>query len=340
MEHARNDDQTPRGATAAGSSGTGSLASRAEALGESGLALELTGGMPCVRCTYDLRGLSVRGVCPECGTAIRATILARVDPLAKELQPVYTPRLTAGCLVLWTIGALGAAVASWVPRVIEGLNRLDYGVRRPEWGATAVLVCGGISGLASLALVRPHARIPGWQSWAALGGAFLYVPLLFVLARIQGGIDARHPSPYLGAGGIDAGRAAWRLAADVLILGILVGLRFNARVLTSRSFVLRTGQVDRQTMVAMAAAVGVCIIGDLLAIAAGGVETGGTASAVGDALRVGAMLFIGVGSLLVTLGLAGMVMDSLRLVGVVAQAPLALSDVTRPIAEGSGSTPP
>ena len=109
--------------------------------GAGGLALELTGGMPCVRCRYDLRGLTVRGMCPECGTAIRATILARVDPLAKELQAVHTPRLTAGLLVLWASGALGAAVCSWVPRVVEALNRLEFRLEPPGWVAGMVLGC-------------------------------------------------------------------------------------------------------------------------------------------------------------------------------------------------------
>lgn len=300
--------------------------------GESGLAHELIRGLPCIRCTYDLRGLSVRGVCPECGTPIRATILARVDPLAKELQPLYTPKLTAGCMILWTVAALSAAIASWVPRAIEALNRLDRPIHQPEWPALAALVGVGVSGLASLALIRPHRLIPAWQCWVALAGSLAYVPLVLCVRRIAVVLAGRDPNPYLGVGGIDPARATWRLAVDVLMLVILVGLRPNARVLASRSFVLRTGQVDRQTMLAMAAAVGVCAIGDLLSILAGATPPSaqGAPGAMSDVLRVGAVLFIGVGSLLITLGLGSMVLDTVRLFSVIAQPPLSLSDLTRP----------
>lgn len=295
-----------------------------------GLAIELTGGLPCVRCTYDLRGLSVRAVCPECGTAIRATILARVDPLARELQPVYTPRLTAGCLVLWAAGALGAAVASWVPRIVEGLARLGHAVSQPDWPRHAALAGVAVSGLASLALVRPHGRIPTRHSVCAATAALLYVPLWLVLAHIGRAFDARDPSPFLGVGGIDPARATWRLAADGLIIAIVLGLRPAARVLAARSLVMRTGRVDRQTMLAMAAAVGVCALGDALAIISGGMGAMGSSGALRDVLGVAAMLFIGVGSLLVTLGLGTVMRDVLRLVPVVAERPLSMADIAGP----------
>ncbi|MCA9288250.1 MAG: hypothetical protein KDA05_06690 [Phycisphaerales bacterium] len=289
------------------------------------LALELTGALPCVRCTYNLRGLSVSGVCPECGTAIRATILARVDPLAKELQPLYTPKLTAGCLILWTIGALLAAIASWVPRAIEALERVGPSVHTPDWIATAVLGGIGVSALAAFALIRPHGRIPPRQSWAAAGACALYFPLLLAIRHIHTAIDARDPSPYLDVGGIDPARATWRLLAEGLLVLILLLLRPNARVLAARSMVMRTGQVDRQTMLAMAAAIGVGAVGDVLAILAFPAD-----GVLADVLRIGATLFIGVGSLLVTLGLGSMVLDTIRLAPVVASPPLALSDVAAP----------
>lgn len=295
--------------------------------------MELTGGLPCIRCTYDLKGLSVRGVCPECGTPIRATILARVDPLAKELQPIYTPKLTAGFLVLWTVAGLGAAVAAWVPRAIEGASRIGPSIRQPTWPAAAVLTCAVLSAIGAIALIRPHARIRPLQSCAALVAVALYAPLIWILLRINFQIDIRDPSPYLGVGGIDPARATWRLAADALLIAILLALRPNARVLAARSFVLRTGRVDRQTMLAMVAAVGVCTIGDILAIVAATLRSSamapGSSDTLADVLRIAAMLFIGVGSLLVTLGLGGMVLDALRLVPVIAERPLALSDVAR-----------
>ena len=64
------------------------------------LASELTGDLPCVRCGYNLRGLSIREHCPECDAPVRATILALVDPRASELKPLRRPRLTGWGLVL------------------------------------------------------------------------------------------------------------------------------------------------------------------------------------------------------------------------------------------------
>jgi len=272
----------------------------------------------------------VRGLCPECGTPVRATILARVDPMARELQPIYTPRLTAGCMVLWAVAALGAAISAWVPRVIETINRLGATIEPPEWPGRAVVVCVVLSGLGALALVRPHGRIPASNRWTALAACVLYVPLALVLAHIYGQFDASNPRPYLGPGGVSPSRAMWRLGADCLMVAIIIGLRPSARTLAARSFVLRTGRVDRQTMYAMAAAVGLCAIGDLLALLVG-YSSGprqGPDAALADLLRMGATLCVGVGSLLVTLGLGSVVIDVARLVPVVASAPLALADIT------------
>ena len=60
----------------------------------------------CARCGYNLRGISIRSVCPECGAAVRATILAVVDPHASELQPIRHPWPVAAGLVLWAASAL------------------------------------------------------------------------------------------------------------------------------------------------------------------------------------------------------------------------------------------
>src|SRR5262245_48877512 len=77
------------------------------------IARELTGDLPCVRCRYNLRGLSVRAPCPECGTPVRATLLAVVDPFAGELQPVSRPRLIVAGLIAWSLGGFGSALCVW-----------------------------------------------------------------------------------------------------------------------------------------------------------------------------------------------------------------------------------
>src|SRR3954470_14312241 len=86
---------------------------------ESDIARELTGNLPCVTCRYNLRGLSIKSVCPECGTAVRAAILAAVDPYAPILQPLYAPRLAATGLMLWAGGALAAGLLTWSLRLAD-----------------------------------------------------------------------------------------------------------------------------------------------------------------------------------------------------------------------------
>ena len=84
--------------------------------GGSGLAMLLTGDLPCIGCGYDIRGLSVLSQCPECGLAVRATVLHRVDPSAEALRPMPTPRLTSLGIVAWTGFGLLTAIMLWAPR--------------------------------------------------------------------------------------------------------------------------------------------------------------------------------------------------------------------------------
>ena len=41
-------------------------------LSNSGVIIERS--QPCVKCGYDLRGLPVKGVCPECGTSVEDSL--------------------------------------------------------------------------------------------------------------------------------------------------------------------------------------------------------------------------------------------------------------------------
>src|SRR5690606_27754218 len=59
------------------------------------IARQLKGDLLCIGCGYNLRGLSIREMCPECGIPVRATILGVIDPMADELAPIPRPRLVA-----------------------------------------------------------------------------------------------------------------------------------------------------------------------------------------------------------------------------------------------------
>ncbi|MCL4743072.1 MAG: hypothetical protein KJZ54_12820 [Phycisphaerales bacterium] len=88
-------------------------------------------GRVCARCGYDLRGLFVGGVCPECGTTIgRAGSKAAVRD-ALTLAPLsYLRRLTWVCVGLAALGPL------------NGVAFLIAGATRAAWPEALLTVVG------------------------------------------------------------------------------------------------------------------------------------------------------------------------------------------------------
>lgn len=303
--------------------------SRGAALGR-----ELAGDMPCVVCGYNLRGLSIRGVCPECSTPVRATILAVVDPHASELRPIpHWPVVAAG-LVSWTGAALGAALLWGVPRLLElwavTMGGGGYAGRPDFTGAALTLV--GVSGLGAMALVRPHGGLGVARVSAAVVGVVAYGPLLWVLWRL-GSIPGLGALPdYLRGVGAATEPAMLRIAGCVLIAVIVLMLRPNARVLVARSLALRQGRVDRQTLAAVALAAMVAAAGDVVALLATD-ERGG----IGETAALAAVGLIAVGSALLTLGLAGALVDCVRISRALRMPGPSLREVLRPAQSGSGA---
>ncbi len=270
-----------------------------------GLATELAGELRCARCSYDLRGLSIRSVCPECATPVRATLLLVVDPLADELRPIRVPWLAAWGLMAWSAGALAGVLGAsamrsevllgaWMPReVLAGLG----------WFVVGSVVVSGIGAAASL--LWPHGGIRRGMSLAALAGVGLYVPLALVARRA---VQARAHEPHTV------------LLAMVLIALVVVLLRPVARLLQARSFLLRTGQVDRQTMRVLAVVVAIAAMGELLQAVAlwQGRAWGDLVTPIGEMVTAAAWTLFGV-------GLAGVVTDCWRIRGVILQPPLSLA---------------
>lgn len=293
MEDGRGNAETPRGAT---------------------LATELGGDLPCARCRYNLRGLSIRAVCPECATPVRATLLAVVDPMASELRPVHWPRLTAGGLILWSAAALAAALCVWS-------LRLGGGRHLPL--AEIVVGLTALSGVGALALVRPHeGPMADRNGRLAMLGVALYASLCGVLWMIHAGADAAGANPYTFDHPPAPRRLVLRLVASGLMLVILLCLRPNARVLAARSLLMRTGRVDRQTMLAMAAVLGLAMLGDALRLL--GAANLGAARDLLAQVGVGAVF---VASVLFTAGLLGIVVDCVRLAAVIVEPPLTLGQL-------------
>ncbi|HRQ71552.1 MAG TPA: hypothetical protein PLU35_00825 [Phycisphaerales bacterium] len=87
-----------------------------------GVGRPVEGGRACAKCGYDLRGLFVGGVCPECGTIIgRAGSKAAVrDSLTLAPMP-YLRQLAAACAGLAVLGPLNgvALFVAGASRVAE-----------------------------------------------------------------------------------------------------------------------------------------------------------------------------------------------------------------------------
>lgn len=289
---------------------------------EPALADTLAGDLPCLGCGYNLRGLSIRAVCPECGTAVRAAILARVDPLAEELRPLRRPVVLAYALIVWAWAAVGAAALVWAQRLADVLGIWLITPVRLEWGVDLGLTAIAISGLGACVLVRPFTGRIGWDDGKALAGVAAYLPLLYFHALLHGEYDQMRGVPFIGPEGMDEGRALLRLAENLLIVIIILALRPNAVALAERSLVMRTGRVDTQPMTALVFSLALASGGDILRLGFG--RVGGIG---GDLLLTLELVIIAVGSFLFTLGLVGIGVDVVRLRPVLIRPSPGLTDI-------------
>jgi hypothetical protein len=287
------------------------------------LARDLTGDLACARCGYNLRGLSIRATCPECDLPIRTTILSIVDPKAEEITPLTAPTLTAWGILAWVGGALLAAVCIGLIRVDEALARLSIASVRMPVGRLVWAGIGGLclSGLASAVLIRPHRRVPTRHRTLVVLGMLLYAPLIWVFWAIHARLDTAFPLPYTAPSMHAAERTALRLCFGALAVMIILAQRPSARALAARSHVFRTGQIDRQSLMGLVAALAVAGAGDALGLLmARGVLTG-------DLFHPVQIALVALGSFLVTVGLFAAFVDAVRLRPVLSGGSVGLSHV-------------
>jgi len=292
-----------------------------------GLGRELGGDLPCVACGYNLRGLSIRSMCPECGAAVRATILSVVDPQASELRPIRWPRLTAAGVVLWAFGAVAVVMMSWLPQAADVLRMLGFrGIGRPS-AALGVELGLGTSMLGSLALIRPHAGVPRAGSLMAAAATLLYVPLGWALWKYHTAMDAMGGQRYL-SGWSPTPETSHALALACAIIATIIMLqRPNARILVARSMVLRTGRVDRQTMYAMAIAACIMGLGALMGLV--GLDGVGQQRLMGEVARSIGVVMLAFGGVLVSIGALGSMLDCVRIAGAILIPKATLRQVIR-----------
>lgn len=335
MDSRPHDAQTSQGQPGHTPEPGGSAAPRADS---SWLGRQLGGDLPCIRCGYNLRGLSIRGVCPECGAPVRGAILSVVDPQADVLQPINRPRLVAVSVVLWLSAALGAALVCWAPHIAD-LVALAVGKGSGAGAGTlpplrhALVVCLALSGIGALGLIRPHGRIPMLHRIAAGLAVVLYVPLGLLLFRMVALRDLGGSLPLLTWWQPDRRGTRDVVAALVIVAVILLLQRPVARLLVARSLLMRSGRVDRQTMLAMALAAAMIaagqVIGRVAFIASG--EPGTPGMVVG-------LIFMVMGAALLTIGLFGSVADSVRIARAIVTPRRTVRQVVRGGVGGRGST--
>lgn len=286
------------------------------------VARELGGDLPCVRCRYNLRGLSVRAVCPECGTPVRVTLLAVVDPRAGELQIIRWRWPVALGLLVWSLSAVVAAAANWTLRITDLTNRFAGTSLDTSWAAGIVVAGCFVSGLGALAMLRPHAGIPLRARLEAGLAIAAYIPLTLILAWIHLVHDPGRPEPYFGGYPGSAARELARLASGFLIIVILVGLRSNWQLMVKRSVLMRTGRRERQPMPTLAGVVAAGAVGDLVRL----LSRDALDAPQSVIFTIGTCL-IGVSSVLLVVGLVHLLWDTWRLKGVILDPPLSMKQV-------------
>jgi hypothetical protein len=114
------------------------------------------------------------------------------------------------------------------------------------------------------------------------------------------------------------------ITATLNIALILLLLRPIMRLLVARSLLLRSGRVDRQTMLAMAGAAGVMALGEFLTRLS--IDVPGALRGSGG---VTGTVLIAFGAALLTLGLCGAVVDSARIARAIMSPRRTLRQVVR-----------
>ncbi len=286
------------------------------------IARRLTGELFCIGCNYNLHGLSIRSKCPECGIPVRATILGIVDPQADELVPLSAPKLTAIGVNVWSMGATVAVLAIWVLRSAEMLRDVTGSSWTPRF--VSWIGVGGlmISMVGAMSLIRTHPAVGRLEAIRSALSVAMYAPLIYVYSTIYHGFDFSSPSPVLDPGSSAVDRSILRVLMFMLIAGIIWGLRPQAVSLAVRSVVVRTGRVDRQSLYAVLASLGIATIGDFIQIFGSFVSVG-----IDDLLSIIAVVVISLGSVLFTVGMINICIDCIRLYPVLVRPGVGLSDI-------------
>jgi hypothetical protein len=136
--------------------------------------------LPCVKCGYDLEGLSADARCPECGGEIMATLALRLDPATDSLERSPELLRTGWAIYLMSLGSvLGCAIAL-APLIDVLLEQLTFprwlspGIAGMRALAPSIALAGAVIGFAAAVFVMPWRRERAFiRARGAGGGGFL-----------------------------------------------------------------------------------------------------------------------------------------------------------------------
>ncbi|MEM1072179.1 MAG: hypothetical protein AAGB48_10640 [Planctomycetota bacterium] len=288
------------------------------------LELMLSGDLPCAVCGYELSGLSVVGSCPECGCPIKTTLMLAVDPEADTLEPLVAPLRTAIGLVAWSSAGVAAAATVWFQRIADAVCVLRH--TRCVYPETGWVVFGlsCMAGLSALCIVRPMRSTPRLHSACVVLGALLTLAAGWVAMLILSRIDPVSASPYMGWMPMDAERLSARLAFGGLLAASILLIRPVGRALSQRSVLLRGNHRHRQRLLALAACCVVTMLADASLLLA---EVTGPWSMQWPLLT--ARIVQIAGSMLITVGLLAVAVDSWKIARAILRPAPRFRDVVR-----------
>lgn len=219
-------------------------------------------------------------------------------------------------MVIWAWAAVAAGGMTWWMRLNDFIGPVGAPTHHDRFIAILATVCLVVSGVGAITFVRPHARTDRTHIILALLAVAAYAPLAMCYWRLHGHLDLIVGPPYFEEAIIRPRRLLLRAGVIASTVVVLLGLRPVARSLAARSLIIRTGRVDRQTMLAMVVVLGVAIIGDLLQLASLTIS----GELAGVVRQVGIFL-VATASALFTIGMVGVLIDATRLAPVLIRPP-------------------